>query len=251
AYLQKITKKAEDCAKARAEAMLPKVVPPLNNDELKVVAELLEEKEEVKEDPKPEVEVTPEAKVIEVKKPKEDSIRPVKRPEIDPLEQKVLSYSNDPRTQRMINRMREIYRKNCDATGCRGRKGNIPGGSCWRYVKHGLMKGGYADRYLKKHDETYPYTPTASAQNAGKDFFDTKEVGFTNLLKTEKYKNLKSSDAPVGAVLVYSGGDNGHVEVKASETEYISDYRAGVPTDISSPYRARTRKLVGIYVKVD
>lgn len=252
AYLQKITKKAEDCAKARVEATLPKVVPRLNNDIIKVTEKLIE-----KEEPKPVVEVTPEPiiepkpKPIIVEKPKEDTIRPVERPEIDPLTQKILAYSNDPRTQRMIDRMREIYRRNCNARGCRGSKGNVPGGACWRYVKHGLMKGSYADGYLEKHKQSYPYTPTASAKNAGKEFFETKEVGFTNLLKTDKYKNLSSADAPVGAVLVYSGGKHGHVEVKASQSEYISDYRAGKPTDKTSAYRAKTRKLVGIYVKVD
>lgn len=262
AYLEKVTKRAEGCAKARAEALLPKVVPPLNNKELQAVTEILEGKKdpvvievkdpvvvEVKE-PEPVVVVKEEPKVI-VTSPETDQVRPKERPEIDPMDLKIFAYSTDPKTKAMIDRMRSIYTRNCNARGCRGKKGNVPGGSCWRYVKHGLMKGGYADDYLEKEGMTYPYTATASAKNAGAEFFERKEVGFTNLLKTDKYKDLSSADAPVGAVLVYSGGKHGHVEVKASYDEYISDYRAGVPTDISSPYRAKTRKLVGIYVKID
>ena len=242
-YLEKITKKAEDCAKARAEAMLPKVETPLSEGDLEKVTAALEEQETKKEDPKPAVVVVPDEE--------KEVVRPKPRPEIDPLEKKVMAYSSDPDTLKMITAARRNYTKKCNSSGCRGKKGNVPGGSCWRYVKHGLMSGNYADGYMKKHKVSYPFTPSASAKNAGKEFFETKEVGFTNLLKTEKYKELKSADAPVGAVLVYSGGKHGHIEIKASESEYISDYRAGVPTDISSPYRARTRKLVGIYVKID
>lgn len=260
AYLLKVTKRAEECAKARAEALLPKVDPPLNNKELETVTSILEEKvEPAKEEVKPVVEENPKPEVVaevpkveeKVETEEEEVQRPKPRPEIDPLDLKILAYSNDPNTRKMIARMREIYTRRCNARGCRGKKGNVPGGACWRYVKHGLMKGSYADEYMSKNDQSYPYTATASAKNAGKDFFNTKEVGFTNLLKTDKYSELTSADAPVGAVLVYSGGKHGHVEVKTGHGEYISDYRADKPTDQSSPYRAKTRKLVGIYVKID
>ena len=148
--------------------------------------------------------------------------------------------------------MRGIYNLRCKSgKGCYGRKGSVSVGSCWRHVKYGLVAGNYADGYMNKNKQSYPYTATASAKNAGKEFFEKPEVGFTNLLKNESFKNLTSVDAPIGAVLVYEGGTHGHVEVKTNSGEFISDYRSHDPIDVATSYLRNSRKLIGIYVKID
>ena len=55
---------------------------------------------------------------------------------------------------------------------------------------------------------------------------------------------LTARDAPVGAVLVYNRGPSGHVEVKAGENEYLSDFKSATPIN-----EYLNRKLIGIYVK--
>lgn len=235
-YLEKVTKRAKDCETEEAKTMLPKVVAPLDQKELQEVADRLAEKDKVV------------VKPVVVKK--DPVVTPVKDAE-SKLKSKVDAYSNSNQTRRMIQKMKRIYTQKCSSASCHGNKGNEATGKCWRYVKHGVMAGDYADGYLEKNGQTYPYTASPSAKNAGKDFFERKEVGFTNLLKTEEYKNLTSKNAPVGAVLVYSGGSHGHIEVKASENEYISDFRSSGPIDSRNAYRRSSRMLIGIYVKVD
>ncbi|MBC7420521.1 MAG: hypothetical protein H7328_07300 [Bdellovibrio sp.] len=89
-----------------------------------------------------------------------------------------------------------------------------------------------------------------------------KNYGFINLMDQEPYKSeMKTANqAPKGAVLVYSSNldcprtktpDCGHVEIKASETSYVSDYRSAYA--INETPRAKKvgsrYKLVGIMVK--
>ncbi|MCO4755839.1 MAG: hypothetical protein KC478_15265 [Bacteriovoracaceae bacterium] len=252
-YLELVTKKAAECEKAQAGELLPKVDPPLDADDLDKIV--------IKLEPTP----TPAPTPVKVDKPIPTPIptavvtptpvvtpkpEPTKKPE-PTLDDKIAKYSNSYGTQKMIERMRETFTKNCSDKGCIGSKTNIPTGNCWRHVKHGVMAGGYARVYMEDLKVDYPYTRTASAKYAGRDFFDDPKVGFTNLLKTEKYKNMSSTDAPKGAVLVYEGGAHGHIEVKTADKEYISDFRESNPIDASNPYRRTTRKLIGVYVKID
>lgn len=91
-----------------------------------------------------------------------------------------------------------------------------------------------------------------------------KQQGFVNLLEIEPYKSEMRlpSQAPKGAVLVYSSGipcqiahkvkvpDCGHVEIKtgnAGEDGYVSDYYS--KDAINQTPRARKYKLVGIMIK--
>lgn len=261
-YLNKITRRAADCEFNLEKEMLPKVETPLNQDELATITANLAPTPTPTPVPTatPTAIATPVATPVPVATPEPTPVvvaTPVPTPSPTPvpvtesLEDKVKKYSESPETTKLLERMREIYGLYCTRKRCEGEKGNVPSGSCWRHLKHGLMRAGYADGFLKHNEMNYPYTASASAKNAGKDFFEKPYVGFTNLLDTEEYKNVTSSTAPKGAILVYEGGEHGHIEVKAGQGEYISDFSNERPYNVGNPYRERTRKLIGVYVKVD
>lgn len=63
------------------------------------------------------------------------------------------------------------------------------------------------------------------------------KLGFTKC-------NMKSRQAPPGAVIVYGGGAYGHVEIR-TKNGYISDYWSATPRDVAS---GGTRPLKGVYV---
>lgn len=92
---------------------------------------------------------------------------------------------------------------------------------CWRYVKRALVAANAVDSY----------PDGISAKNAGREL--TEHHGFTKL------DISNPADAPVGAILVYGGKGNGHVEFR-TEDGYVSDFKATRP----SP-----RPLTGVYVK--
>lgn len=116
-------------------------------------------------------------------------------------------------------------------------------GACFRYVKNALLAGGLVNKYLSE----------ISAKKAGNEL---KSEGFVNLLEDPQLKQkIKSPyDAPRGAVLVYSGGPHGHIEIKTGpvgEGGFISDYfsesaRTGEPENQLS---GRGRTLIGVYIK--
>lgn len=108
-----------------------------------------------------------------------------------------------------------------------------PTGYCLSYVKRGVVGGGF----------TKNYPPGVAARESGTQW---KKMGFSNLLDDPKYKDMTPYTAPKGAILVYSGGKWGHVEVKASENEFISDYVGEKPIydELNLP-----RRIIGIYVR--
>jgi hypothetical protein len=93
---------------------------------------------------------------------------------------------------------------------------------CWRYVKEALLKAGAVGAY----------PATNYACQAGDEL--KNRYGFVRLAIHDPYQ------APVGAVLVYSGGGAGHVEIR-TEHGFASDYR--------SPWACRYR-LIGVYAKL-
>jgi hypothetical protein len=113
---------------------------------------------------------------------------------------------------------------------------------CYRGVKEALAAAGLVAG-------TWSEEAASDAHDAG----TLAKKGFTNVLD----RGFDSEHAPLGAVLVYSGGAKncgagvkshgrpcGHIEIKTKENEYCSDYCKAIPAD---QYLART--LVGIYVK--
>ncbi len=112
-------------------------------------------------------------------------------------------------------------------------------GWCYRYVKKALQASGLASKYLEG----------ASAKNAGGPL---KAEGFKNLMDVPKGVNkIKSPyNAPMGAILVYSGGEHGHIEIK-TKNGFISDYESKMARTGSSQsaISGRNRTLIGVYVK--
>jgi LysM repeat protein len=115
----------------------------------------------------------------------------------------------------------------------------LPGsrGLCYRYVKQALQQSGAVNTYL----------PGGSAIQAGPHL---ERQGYTNILNRPGFNIRSPYDAPPGAVLVYAGGQHGHIELRT---------RNGFASDYFSP-RARTggagegldgrgRRLVGVYIK--
>jgi hypothetical protein len=141
------------------------------------------------------------------------------------------AYSNSKGVANMIARLRSNLTKKCTASSCSGKRRPGSVAQCWRFVKHGLMGGGY----------TKSYPGSANARDAGGDL---RKMGFKNLLSDPKYKSMNGRTAPKGAVLVYTGGCCGHVEVKAGDGSYLSDFDGRRPVNESIP-----RRLIGIYVK--
>jgi len=93
---------------------------------------------------------------------------------------------------------------------------------CWRYVKQALLQAGAVSGYPS----------TNYACQAGAEL--TSRYGFVRLKIHDPYR------APVGSVLVYSGGGAGHVEIR-TEHGFASDYR--------SAWACRYR-LIGVYAKL-
>ena len=92
---------------------------------------------------------------------------------------------------------------------------------CWHYVKDALLSAGLVSKR--------PISPWA--KQGGDELCGT--YGFKKLRITNPLR------APVGAVIVYGGGDAGHVELRTA-SGFVSDFTS--PT----PY---PRPLIGIYVK--
>ncbi len=92
---------------------------------------------------------------------------------------------------------------------------------CWAYVKNALLAAHVV--------ETRP--TTAYARQAGDEL--VRNFGFQKLRETDPRR------APVGAVVVYGGGDAGHVEMR-TERGFVSDFFS------TTPY---PRPVLGIYVK--
>ena len=104
--------------------------------------------------------------------------------------------------------------------------GNVSKGMCLSAVKDSLL----ACRLAK----TRP--PGEAAKNIGGEL---QKLGFIN------YSTLLQNDpgrAPAGAIVVYRGGDYGHVEVKVSAKpdRYCSDFCS---------YNRSQRQVVGIYLR--
>ncbi|MFI2743826.1 hypothetical protein ACG2LH_13880 [Zhouia sp. PK063] len=143
-------------------------------------------------------------------------------------------YSSSFEVEEMIKGLEDNLTKICSMNSCYGKRSEGSRGRCWRYVKWGLMEGGYSDNY----------PGIRYARNAG---FELESLGFHNLLKEKDYRKMTSVEAPVGAILVYKGGRRrfGHIEVKASNDKYLSDFSSEKPIDRTDG----RHRLIGIYVK--
>lgn len=141
-------------------------------------------------------------------------------------------YENSPQVERMISTLRTNLTRNCSTGGaCRGRRAPGSEGACLRYVKIGLMGGGF----------TGSYPPGLHARDFGPQL---RRMGFRNLKDDPRYRNMTPEQAPKGAIIVYSGGPSGHIEVKAGSNEYLSDFRSSQAIHHRLP-----RRPIGIYIR--
>jgi LysM repeat protein len=109
-------------------------------------------------------------------------------------------------------------------------------GLCYRYVKQALQQSGAVNTYLAG----------GSAIQAGPQL---ERQGYVNILNRPGFNINSPYDAPKGAVLVYSGGQHGHIEIR-TDNGFASDYasrnaRTGGP---EAGLSGRGRTLVGVYV---
>lgn len=133
-------------------------------------------------------------------------------------------------------------------------------GSCYRGVKKAMLASPKGKKGLIP--QYYSDGAALGAKTALKKF------GFVNLLDSEPYKSqMKSpSNAPKGAVLVYSSGipctdkagtfhpDCGHTEIKTADSGkpgYVSDYYSAAAINETAGARKYTTryKLVGVMIK--
>ena len=146
----------------------------------------------------------------------------------------IQNYSKDPQTKTLIEKIKNNSTR-CLLDSCSGsKKSSKSVGYCFRYVKAGLTSAKFHSGWI----------PGRHARSAGKPL---KNMGFSNLMESDEYRNITPETAPVGSVLVYENtrGGSGHIEVKLEKDKYGSDYVADYP--ISE--RLSTRKLIGVYVK--
>lgn len=104
-------------------------------------------------------------------------------------------------------------------------------GLCYQGVKDTLVRMGWAS---SRWSDAY-------AVNAHRRGYLAKH-GFKNIIS----ERVTSQQAPLGAVLVYSGGPKsyGHIEIRTGKYQYCSDFCQAAPID-----DLLKRKLVGIYVR--
>ncbi|MGZ3692092.1 MAG: hypothetical protein ACXVAX_11355 [Pseudobdellovibrio sp.] len=173
------------------------------------------------------------------------------------LAQEIRNYSNSPELQRTISYALK-------------HKSSHSQGQCYRSVKQGLAcakRGGRSPGNC-----LIPSWYSGEAALSAKD--QLKDYGFVNLLEVSPYNSqiTLASQAPKGAVLVYSSGipcqrsasqiknhegyvkDCGHIEIKTGEPGepgYVSDYYSDAPiTETAGAKRYTSRyKLVGVMVK--
>lgn len=157
-------------------------------------------------------------------------------------------YSEDTRVKKMLRILKrnsskcirhgDSYNKEYCPLLVQRKDSHQPTGFCFRYVKYALQGSGLVHGSKGEYYEN-GYLGESSAKNAGTPL---EQAGFENIMSDE----LTAENAPVGAVLVYSGGKHGHIEVKTGKSEYTSDYVTSVPRSTSS-----TRTLTGVYILKD
>lgn len=176
--------------------------------------------------------------------PKTDGIRLLKD-NLEPLwlaasQNEFKNYSDSKAVKDMIVKMRSNLNLRCTKTvqsSCKSKRRQGSLGQCLRYMKLGLIAGGYM--------RTNP--GVASAKNFGPQL---KKLGFRNLKDEQRHKNMTSRQVPHGAILVYSSSDpkrpHGHIEIyDADNKQYLSDFPSSNPIDT---YNGK-RHLIGVYVK--
>jgi hypothetical protein len=166
----------------------------------------------------------------------------------------IAAYSNSPQVTKMISWTENHHFRSSQ-------------GQCYRYVKEALcgakrprcQSGSLVDGYLSGNPV---FADRASnvphRKRVGASAIKTLEAqGFKNLLTDPATKDLikNPASAPKGAILIYTGGNNGgHIEIKTGEGtkgSYISDFSApdSVLQNELAGRASRRYQLVAVMVK--
>lgn len=168
-------------------------------------------------------------------------------------EEAITAYQQDERTGAVMDRLR-ANSDNCIGDACSGSKSPYSSeGKCARYVKYAFFPPNNSTSYGRWED--YPW-----GQDAVQSGRWLRQHGFVNLMNDPSMAGLTPENAPVGAIIVYedvtvgaarytvdgvSRGGPGHVEMKLSENEYVSDFINDSPTTVGGD-----RVPIGIYIHV-
>ncbi len=240
--LTRATKQLATCTdKTKLYQYLPSVVSPVNQNEINQIANNL----------------VPgfEAYLADLEKRKEEA-----RAHNEKIyKEAVTAYSQSSKTQTMIKTIKDNTTK-CLEKSCFKKDGKTKKRTvyydkktkkykksdrksmayCFRYVKYGMVgKGNFVG---EKND-----VPGKFAVHAGHSL---ERIGFKNMMEDPAFRGITPETAPVGAIIVYRKvgeylGRPGHIEVKASENEYVSDFINKKPTTVGG-----ARVPIGIYIKV-
>jgi hypothetical protein len=163
------------------------------------------------------------------------------------------AYSESQRTKDINTR---IVRNtdNCLMDSCKGSKNSFKSVEyCARYVKYAMFPPGSVSGGRYGNFSEYPW---------GSDAVESGEwlrrEGFINLMDQPEMQHLTPETAPKGAVIVYekvtrgarkynvdgvTRGGPGHIEIKVSDKEYVSDFINDEPTRLGG-----LRRPIGIYI---
>ncbi len=168
------------------------------------------------------------------------------------FEEAIEAYSNSQRTQDINERILDNTDR-CIMDSCRGSKNRYRSVEyCARYVKYAMFppaseRGGRYGNF-----DEYPWG--ADAVESGSWL---RREGFVNLLDNPEMQHLTPENAPEGAVIVYEKvtsrptytvdgvrrGGPGHIEIKVSDNQYVSDFINDEPTRLGGQ-----RRPIGIYI---
>lgn len=151
------------------------------------------------------------------------------------MQQAIQQYSSSNDVSRMWARLNQNltvhYNSRRRRIGSKSRGASV--GRCLMYVKMSMLSGNFFNNY--------------PSQLHARDFgSNLSRAGFTNLMETPGFEEIDPENAPAGSIIVYRGGDSGHIEVKTEDGRYMSDFVSSTP--ISS--RTNRRVPIGIYVKI-
>lgn len=223
---------------------LPNIITPFNQDELDRITNGLGEK------------AVQYAKELEEK---QEAIRLQNR---KVLEEAISNATQEPRMRDTITRIRnnasKCLRELCNRSGFSNSKpANRSIAKCAAYVKHAIYPypGEEGERYANFSE--YPWSRNADDAVEGGNWL--RKHGFENILDYPEMSHLTPETAPPGAIIVYEKinsnrnttvdgvrrGAPGHIEIKASENEYISDFINDEPTRVGG-----LRRPIAIYYQI-
>ena len=178
------------------------------------------------------------------------------------LEQAIRDAQADPRMRDTITRIRdnadECLRGLCSGSRySRSKPATKSIAKCAAYVKHAIFP--YPSERGSRFSEFSEYPWGRDADDAVEGDNWLSDQGFVNILDYPEMSHLTPENAPVGAIIVYEKlnsrrstvvngqrrGAPGHIEIKASENEYISDFINDEPTRVGG-----LRRPIGIYYQI-